>query len=328
MKTRKSSTNSYNEKSELDLSDWMDKLSEDKKNEPLSKISIPGTHDSFTYSLNRNSPVGPDEPRWVRRISQVFGCLSKWIIYRWAKCQKSDCLQQLQMGIRYFDFRLAKFRGKGKNKNKHDSSVSFRIIHALFGEEIENILSDINSFLNQHPGEVVILDFQHLYDFKEEDHDVLVSLLKTTFGPKKLSTWQANTPMYSLNEMLALGQRVVVVYPALGGTQPFLWPRTLCQNPWPHTTKVRVLRDVLTQDLDMRDPNSLFVTQGVLTPDTSTVFMNLFSSLEKLTCKRCNKFLVDWLGDKEIQSKNPNIIICDFPEQYELPNLIVSLNIL
>ena len=41
------------------LSDWMSKLSDEKKNVPISHLAIPGTHDSFTYSLNKASPVGP-----------------------------------------------------------------------------------------------------------------------------------------------------------------------------------------------------------------------------------------------------------------------------
>jgi hypothetical protein len=43
------------------LSDWMLNLSEEKKNVPISHLAIPGTHDSFTYSLNKGSPVGPGE---------------------------------------------------------------------------------------------------------------------------------------------------------------------------------------------------------------------------------------------------------------------------
>ncbi len=41
------------------LSDWMSKLSDEKKNVPISKLAIPGSHDSFTYSLCKTTPVGP-----------------------------------------------------------------------------------------------------------------------------------------------------------------------------------------------------------------------------------------------------------------------------
>ncbi len=41
------------------LSDWMSKLSDEKKNIPISKLAIPGSHDSFTYSLCKTTPVGP-----------------------------------------------------------------------------------------------------------------------------------------------------------------------------------------------------------------------------------------------------------------------------
>ena len=108
----------------------------------------------------------------MRRASKIFGRATKAIIYRWAKCQRANCRQQLELGIRYFDIRLAKFspkKGEAENGPK-----SLRVVHGLYGDEIESILCDINAFLEKQKGEIVILDFQHIFDFQKEDHLYLV----------------------------------------------------------------------------------------------------------------------------------------------------------
>jgi hypothetical protein len=43
------------------LSNWMARLPEKKKLAPLSQLAVPGTHDSFTYSLSKDFPVGPGQ---------------------------------------------------------------------------------------------------------------------------------------------------------------------------------------------------------------------------------------------------------------------------
>ena len=50
---------SNNNQSDEPLSDWMSKLPDEKKNVPISMLAIPGSHDSFTYSLCKTTPVGP-----------------------------------------------------------------------------------------------------------------------------------------------------------------------------------------------------------------------------------------------------------------------------
>jgi hypothetical protein len=126
-----------------------------------------------------------DEPNWMRRASKIFGRATKTIIFRWARCQRSTCQQQLQQGIRYFDIRLAKFQEKKKEKNESKVSESVRVIHGLFGAEIGALLTDIDKFLDQHKGEVVILDFQHIFDFQKEDHFHLVRLYYISMCIKK-----------------------------------------------------------------------------------------------------------------------------------------------
>ena len=71
----------------------------------------------------------------------------------------------------------------------------------------------------------------------------------------------------------------------------------------------------------------MFVSQGVLTPQVSTVLLHPFSTLEKAASTPCNRFLEKWIDSEDVRTKSPNIIMCDFPEMYDISKKIVNLNL-
>jgi hypothetical protein len=83
---------------------------------------------------------------------------------------------------------------------------------------------------------------------------------------------------------------------------------------------------IFTQGLNVRNLNLLYVSQGVLTPQLQTVILNLLSSLQKFVRKRCNKYLKSWITSNDTKNKNPNIIMCDFPELYDVGSSVIELN--
>ena len=104
----------------------------------------------------------------------------------------------------------------------------------------------------------------------------------------------------------------------------YLWPRSFCPNPWANTFNVPTLFTFLEDQLSKHSVNSLFVTQGILTPRIKTVLLKPFSSLYQVT-KKCNKKLHPWIEDKAFKLK-PNIIMTDFVSDTQLPELIINLN--
>lgn len=90
--------------------------------------------------------------------------------------QGSDIYDQLIGGVRYFDMRVAEFNGQ------------VRCIHANSSEGISNengtglifedVLDDMKLFIADNPSEILILDFQHLWDdFEREVVPLIESLL-------------------------------------------------------------------------------------------------------------------------------------------------------
>lgn len=109
-----------------DMSQWMGLLLQDQQ--PLSLLSIPGTHDSAAYKMNGLS---------------VFAT-------SWAKTQDWSVSQQLEAGIRYLDFRIA------MDGSMHHGS-------AWVGEDFASHLREVKNFLTSHPSEFVLIRIKPEY---------------------------------------------------------------------------------------------------------------------------------------------------------------------
>ena len=84
------------------LNEWMAHLSPKMRKVPFTMLAIPGTHNSGTHKNNLNY-IAPKE------VKPYFLSLTPEGRESWGKCVKHDINQQLEMGIRYFDFRLKKY---------------------------------------------------------------------------------------------------------------------------------------------------------------------------------------------------------------------------
>lgn len=116
--------------------DWMDKVNGSLK---LSQITIPGTHD--TGADKHTSPLG-------------------FIDGPFAICQDYDIYDQLRLGVRWLDIRLAYENG------------DLRVHHAAFylGKNFDYVLSKSIKFLNEHPSETVILMIKQEHTNETDKH--------------------------------------------------------------------------------------------------------------------------------------------------------------
>ena len=136
------------------------------------------------------------------------------------------------MTFRYFDIRL---EAVDENEDRE-----WRVLHCLMGARLRGLLLQVRQFLDEHPGEVVILDIQHTYSFLKSDHAALASFLLSTFN-HLLVPYEKNM-MPSLGDLQSKGTRVVVIYPPQAPYNISFWPRKGCPTPWPETTDTSKLR--------------------------------------------------------------------------------------
>lgn len=95
---------------------------------------------------------------------------------KWSVTQNLTFKEQLESGIRYFDLRVSSKPGEVEKE--------IYFIHGLFGIRVWDGLMEINSFLLQHPGEVIFLDFNHFYAMDDSHHQYLISKILKAFGSK------------------------------------------------------------------------------------------------------------------------------------------------
>lgn len=103
----------------------------------------------------------------------------KKLMKKWSVTQNLTFREQLEAGIRYFDLRVSSKPG--------DADQEIYFIHGLFGIKVWDGLMEIDSFLAQHPREMVFLDFNHFYAMDEAHHKRLVRQIQEAFGNKLCS---------------------------------------------------------------------------------------------------------------------------------------------
>lgn len=303
----------------MNLEDWMAELPEDiKKNKKISDITIPGSHDCGTYALDKDLPVGPDNSDILQSLGNnpILGPLVKPIISRWSTTQHSSVADQLQHGIRYLDFRVARFQD------------GYRILHGLYGSDIFDILDDIQTFLTNHSKEIVILHFQALFEMNDEDHLRVISKIEANFETKLVKHTTSSKSLPTIGEMQDANLQVLVVYDYLSSTFDFLWPEEIIENPWANTMNTTTLFKFLMNHMSKRPLNGgLYVTQAVLTPQVETILLKPFTTLFKAT-KRIRQSLPTFILETAVVGKNryPNIIMTDFISDTNIASLIISLN--
>ncbi|XP_069947616.1 PI-PLC X domain-containing protein 2-like, partial [Cherax quadricarinatus] len=280
-------------------------------------VSPAGSHDSFSYSLTEGDQVGPDAPGFISQLDSCLPCLARPTLLRWCVTQRASASEQLSHGIRYFDIRVAV------------RSSKFYFVHGLFGEDLGPILYEIRHFLSKHPGEVVLLDFQHFHGLSATDHAALIAYIKELFSDL-LCPYFHELQHLTLSYLAMCKYQVLVFYRHKETTQTvsWLWSSASLPNPWPEATSVGRMLSFLEVKLQERDPAAFFVTQCVLTPSLPYVARNMFGRLERAMVIPTNKVLPSWLDSLSKESPGANIIMTDFVEydDWVIPRAIVGMN--
>ncbi|XP_038222736.1 PI-PLC X domain-containing protein 3 isoform X1 [Zerene cesonia] len=300
----------------INLENWMGELPEQIKNVPFIYLAIPGSHDSMTYGITRSSGLAPDAEPVLKRLYPLF----KGTILRWTITQSIDAYQQLLIGIRYFDLRLATKTGEER----------FYFTHGVYAGEITEPLHQIKQFATSHPGEVIILDLQHFYGFTADDHQKLMRYLLNLFG-HKLVPREPDLQSITLNSLQRLGQQIVVVYrhQSVYASSEF-WQPQMLPSPWPQQDSVNGLLEFLYNV--KRHPGMGFVHQAVLTPTPAFILFRWISTLREKCAKPVKNEVLPKLGEfspgppTHSQGPSPvNVVIADF---VDLDNAIFSKTII
>lgn len=178
--------------------------------------------------------------------------------------------------------------------------------------------------------EIVILDFNHLYEMDGHHQDFLNSVFEV-LGDKAAKHEGSFSQTSTVEQFWDQGYQAIVFYQRHDQMKDVfgskLWPMWRIQSPWANEGNTDDLYSKLEGYVTQRHTDKLFVLQGILTPDVELIKNGLMDG-DGLSIKgyarNASPKVVDWCEDDWMKSKDRrlNIVIVDF---YEGCSMIPSL---
>jgi len=296
---------------------WMKDLSHILQDVKLSNIKIPASHDSGTYAINDSNsdsysvditsdPVMALIPTLVNIFSAYHLNTTniKSFVAPWVRTQKCSIVDQLNHGLRHFDLRVCR-----------DTDLIFKLCHALNAKPVAEELLAIKAWSDDHPSELISLDFNHLYGFSTlAIHQAFANVTLSILGSENIASELTFNNTYS--EFRDANKRFKLFY-ANSYLAPLLLaePSSNMVTPWPNVQNLDLLKLSLNTTLNARsDFSKGFVSQVVLTPSLYMMVNGIVShprtfSVEDLS-KQQYSILSSWL--QEFDRDKINIVNTDF----------------
>lgn len=253
---------------------WMSQIPD---NRALNQIIIPGTHDSGTYAITSSSHFSISDPgplpTWLEAISNILPIsVVRPIVANWSKTQPYSIADQLNNGIRYFDFRVC------------FTNRDFYFCHTMLSDLVANGLQDIQAFAKKHPSEIIIIDFNHVYGIQDSATEsaflqIIKNYLENTAIP---NTYHPTSTMGQLRQsnrqvIILMDTAQPILSPDLQQfSATYLWHENNINSPWPNASNITDLKNDLDAEVAFRAKTSsaatdFFVLQAIQTENTDQV---------------------------------------------------------
>ncbi|KAB1253586.1 PI-PLC X domain-containing protein 1 [Camelus dromedarius] len=296
--------------------DWMSALCPRLWDVPLHHLSIPGSHDTMTYCLDKKSPISHNESRLLQFLGKTLPCVTLPVVLKWSITQVLTVTEQLDAGVRYLDLRVAHME-EGSERNLH-------FVHMVYTTAlVEDTLTEISEWLEKHPREVVLLACRNFEGMTEDLHEYLVTCIKNIFGDMLCPRGEVPT----LRQLWSRGQQVLLSYEDETSVSRHveLWPGI--PYWWGNQVKPQDLIRYLEHMKSCGRPGGLFVAGINLTENLEYILAHPTASLRTLTLPSL-PYLGAWVRE---QCPGPgarctNIITGDFIGADSLVSDIIRLN--
>ncbi|KAL7717776.1 Phosphatidylinositol-specific phospholipase C X domain-containing protein [Entamoeba marina] len=259
----------------------------DVLNLSIRQVTLPGSHDCFSYDINSHSkPVAP--------FNIVPKSLSS-VMRGWSITQKLGITEQLQEGIRYFDMRIIQY-----------NKVIYTV-HGLLCKPLLSLLTEIFVFLQSHPSEVVIVDINHCYDMNEKDHLQNFYNIISLFGDMLVPANEKNLSC-PLQELVDLGQRVFIYYerPSNISLPTCIWSQNSIASYWPNKTNVNgIIERIENQGIEWIDNQRLKKNSN-------------YSSSVQDAAEGARDKLLAFLNEPKLATFHVNVLLLDFVEKNDI----------
>ncbi|XP_061082636.1 PI-PLC X domain-containing protein 1-like isoform X2 [Conger conger] len=271
----------------------------------------------MTYCLDLSSPLQESMPHALKVLDRIIPCIIRPCLSKWSTTQVQKISAQLDIGIRYFDLRIA--------HKEHDTTKALYCAHGVYTLlTVKDALKDIAEWLTSHPKEVLLLACSTFEGMNTVLHQDLILFLKSLFG-SKIFPRTCEKPA-TLATFWKLGHQVIISYDhsAASGHEE-LWPKI--PYWWANQIDPSGVLSYLKEQQKGGRPDGFFVAGLNLTEDTKYILTHPCQSIKSLTLQSSPQFL-DWVKE---QSPGPgsaclNIICGDFVGNSDLVSIVIDLN--
>lgn len=252
---------------------WMEDESSNLNGKYLYEICMPGSHDAGTYNISTSSKRIAFSNGYFDKMSLLLASL----VAPFAKAQNLSILEQLKVGVRFFDL-----RPHYNNYSAIGDSSAFYASHGgMIGGAFKDMLDDLRTFMNSTHGEIVVVRLGWFSNFDKSsilsndatgaaNHKAFAKLLKSYLGDY---LYNNNSETYSnlkYDDVVRSGNghsKVIVLYAG--------------------------------QDDQFYKEHGFFPFQGFYddyanTTDYNTMSANQLSKLKSHHSQHGNAFLLDW----------------------------------
>jgi hypothetical protein len=154
----------------------------------------------------------------------------------------------------------------------------------MLGDQVATTLKDIQTFATAHPGEIIIIDFNHLYGMNDSAIETqFLQLLKNNLETIAIpNTYNATNTIGQIRQskrqiMILMDVSESISTPDLQQfASTYLWHESNINSPWPNASKASDLKNDLDTEVAFRaktisTATNLFVLQAIKTETTNQV---------------------------------------------------------
>ncbi len=240
---------------------------------PLNQLHWVGTHDSASYKFLRTISLpgklgGSISVNTLNYLQSWFG-LAHNILGHWTFTQQYDIYDQLTMGVRALDLRVAYSK----------EADEFVYAHTLANEYVTEVLNQISHFLQKNPKEFIIITSKPDWENRTTMEDAVITsrylqLVKDTFGSRLLPV---TSHFPSIRESTSAGYQILFSFTPSSGPSSdtfasWVWPADRFGGNWVSTEDMEEDYKMYTSQLD-RASNPQQLEQAFLyhTPSHRTI---------------------------------------------------------
>jgi len=290
---------------------WMEQRWDQISNKTLKELTLPGTHDSGSWSVTSTLIDVPPFLNEMIKVADELGIPVGQIVDGWARSQTHDFYDQLMFGIRFLDVRIIYDPIMGAWRTHHG---------VVLGANVEVLLGHVRKFLQSNTKEVLFLEFSHPDPTNVTNQGDLESLITSYLGKYLLPASKGFVPV---QEMIAAGQNVILTLP-FGNSNDKFWPHSTSINSYANSPVLPTMEAYnvkKAQEFAMNRPTGqqLFKMSWTLTPSVETILEMVLPGHPQTLLELANiadKDLVSWYTS-QIEPKHfsypilGNILIID-----------------